>query len=73
MEDCAAGDAPGEAMDLRLAEEGLEVEAEMAVAGVTGAEEWLVVEKDASLRLSERSSVAVVAAAESRRLRRSGV
>lgn len=39
MEDRAAGDAPGEATDLRLAEEGLEeADADTAVAGVTGAE-----------------------------------
>lgn len=39
MEDRAAGDARGEARDLRLAEEGLEeADADTAVAGVTGAE-----------------------------------
>ena len=38
VEDPEAGSVPGEARDLRLAEEGLEVETETAVAGVTGAD-----------------------------------
>lgn len=33
----------------------------MAVAGVTGAESWLLNEKELSLRASERSSAFVVA------------
>lgn len=72
VEDGVAGDAPGEAGDLRVAEEGLEAKAETAVAGVTGAESWLVEENDVSLRESESSSVGAVAA-ESLRLLRSGV
>lgn len=57
------GEVPeGEARDLRLAEEGWEAKAETAVAGVTGAESWLLEEKEVSLRASERSSVCAVAA-----------
>ncbi len=39
MEDRVAGERPGETGDLRLTEEGLEAEAETAVAGVTGADD----------------------------------
>ena len=70
MEDRVAGERPGETGDLRLVEEGLEEEAETAVAGVTGAEAWLVEPHEVSLRESEKSSVGSAAAPESLRLLR---
>lgn len=67
-------EAPGEeARDLRLAEEGWEAKAETAVAGVTGAESWLLEEKEVSLRTSESSSVCAVTAEILRLLRSAAV
>lgn len=58
VEEDEAGKGPGdETRDLRRVEEGREDEEETAVAGVTGAESWLLEEKGDSLRVSEKSSV----------------
>lgn len=70
VEEGEAGKGPGdETRDLRRVEEGREEEEETAVAGVTGAESWLLEEEGDSLRVSEKSSVCAVAA-DSLRLRR---
>lgn len=70
MEDGEVGERPGEeALDLRLVEGGREARVETAVAGVTGAESWLLKEKELSLRASDDSSWVV--APESLRLLRS--
>ena len=68
-----AGEVPEEARDLRVTEQGLEAEADTAVAGVTGAEGWVVEEKEVSLRESKASSMGAVAADERRRLLRRAV